>query len=755
MNSVSTSGLVFDPILPAPVIVLLGALLLFFTVQVYWRVGKSVGNWRNLTLLFFRVAGSALVMLLLLQPSRREVLPPPTKDRVTLIGLDTSLSMKQRDAGNESRFDAAKNLLQASGVTAQNGTPADPRLRLFGFDEDARPLPRSILDLVPTGKTTFFHKSINTMLSTPAGDEAVNAVILLTDGHDFEMVNPVKTGMAAHNREAPIYAVALGKQGSVRDVAVRITGYQPYCYVKQKAHIDATLRLIGCELEDLTVQLLRQGQVVQTKRVNAQQLQELPVEFEVAEPVVGQYEYEVHVQPLANEVDTANNSAITYLNVIDQQVRVLLLEGDPYWDTTFLQRSLMRDDKFDVDALIRYGANHLRAIRKTPGTGELRLPETLDQLATYDIVILGRSVDSLPDSPRPNSSGQFALQSAGQSASGQPSLPDLLDQYVKDRGGTVIFSRGRAFQNPPAGDLEPVLWSDKSREHVHLDVTAEGRGLSPFQVLTEGAGGLDTLPDLVDVKIPQETQPLTSVFAVASGRDDATPDPAIVQRHYGQGQVVSIGVDGLWRWSLNAKVESANSPFDRFWDQMILWLLAGRDFIPNRQFSFRPSSANVLLGENVYFHLALRQPDPKVKSVPVTIYFGDTEAGRTTLAPAPASNVRLTAEFLPERTGRYRAVVKLPDGTTQESRFIVFTENLEETEVATDTLYLRQLCEASGGRLIEPGELPKLLKELSNEKSDQTPNIIVRPAWNQAWVFYLAGLLFGLDWFLRRRWGLC
>ena len=121
----------------------------------------------------------------------------------------------------------------------------------------------------------------------------------------------------------PFTRCALGRQGKARDVAVRITGFQPYSYVKQKARINATLRLIGCELEDLTVQLLRRGQVVQTKHLNAQQLQELPVEFEVAEPETGQYEYEVRVPPLENEVDTANNSAITYLNVIDQQIRVL------------------------------------------------------------------------------------------------------------------------------------------------------------------------------------------------------------------------------------------------------------------------------------------------------------------------------------------------------------------------------------------------------------------------------------------------
>jgi hypothetical protein len=752
MNGAPASQLVFDPILSMPVIVLLGMLLLALTVRIYWRVGSSIGRWRNLLLLLFRVAGLALVLMLLLQPSHREFLPPPTKDRVTLIGLDTSLSMKQRDAGGASRFDAAKNLLQTADTVTASGISADPRLRLFEFSEDARPIQKSILDLVPAGKTTLFHKSIGTMLSAPSGDEAVNALILLTDGHDFEMVNPVKTGLAAHNRQAPIYAVAFGKQGKVRDVAVRITGFQPYCYVKQKAHINATLRLIGCELEDLTVQLLRQGGVVQTKHVNAQQLQELPVDFEVAEPVVGQYEYEVHVQPLPDETDTDNNSAITYLNVIDQQIRVLLLEGDPYWDTTFLQRSLMRNDKFDVDALIRYGLNRVRAIRKTPGTGELRLPETLDQLAAYDVVILGRAVDTLGGSSQ---SGQFGLLSGGQGVGGKVDFQTLLDQYVKDRGGTVIFSRGRAFQNSSAEGLEPVLWSDKSRDHVHLDATAEGRGLSPFRVLNSDAGGLDALPDLVDEKIPGQMQPLTSTFAVASGRDDATLQPAIVHRRYGQGQVISIGVDGLWRWSLNAKVEGANAPFDRFWDQMVLWLLAGRDFIPNRQFSFRPSSANILLGEKVYFRLVLRQPDPKIKSVPVTIYFGDAEDGRTTLAPAAEGMGRLTAEFLPERTGRYRAVVNLPDGTTQESRFIVFTENLEETEVVTDTLYLQRLCEASGGRLLQAGDLPKLLSELNSEKADQTPKVLLRPAWNEAWVFYLAGLLFGLDWFLRRRWGLC
>jgi hypothetical protein len=266
---------------------------------------------------------------------------------------------------------------------------------------------------------------------------------------------------------------------------------------------------------------------------------------------------------------------------------------------------------------------------------------------------------------------------------------------------------------------------------------------------------MDALPELFNARTATTTKPLTATLAQSTDRDTGASAPAIVHRRYGRGQVISVGVEGMWRWGLNAKLEGDNLPFDRFWDQLILWLLAGRDFIPNRQFSFRPNSANIQLGEKVYFRLTMRQPDPQVTSVPLTLFFEDKEVGRASLTAPPGDASRLAGEFLPERVGRYRAAARFPDGTQQDARFIVFNENLEETEVTTDTLGLRRLCESSGGRVIEPADLARLLGELDGEKSEATPKTRLRPVWNVAWVFYLIGLLFGLDWFLRRRWGLC
>lgn len=732
----TTTSLVLDPILPVPLVMFVGVILVALTIVAYFKVGSRLGWWKNTVLGVFRLSGIILVLLVLLQPSRLEEIPPPVTKRLTLVAVDTSRSMAQTDVDKASRLEAAKNLLQDADLVRRDGAVNDPALRLFEFSDDAIPVSRPLMDLNAKGQTTRLHRSITTMLGSLGASEGAKALILLTDGHDFEMVNPAKTGLIARQRQVPIYAVPLGKQGQVRDVSVHSTSYQPYCYVKQKARISAMLRLIGCEYEDLQVELLRQNEVIQTQKLNAEENQQMPVQFEVSEKDVGQYEYEIRVTPLEGEVDKENNSAITYLNVIDQEIQVLLLEGSPYWDTTFLQRSLMRNDKMDLDSIVQYAPKKARIIRKKPGDDELKVPTTAEQFNHYDVIILGRSVDKLMNREQFN----------------------LLEDYVKNRGGTVIFSRGRAFDGELAkNDLEPVIWDDDTvNEKVRLQVGREGQSVAPLRILGEQSGGMESVPDLIAGRNAVEKKPLTATLATAQGANGAAPSPGIVQRRFGQGQVVSVGVDGLWRWAFNSKIEGVNTLFDRFWDQMVLWLMAGRDFVPNQQYSLRTSSANILLGEKAYFRVAMRSADASVKDIPIVFYQGDHEVGRTTLNAMPGQDLyRLTAEFLPEKAGKYRASVRFPDGTTQEARFIVYQENLEQTEVATDAGYLKRLCESSGGRLLVPAELAKLNAELRDEKQEVTAKTRLRSVWDRAWFFYLIGLIFGLDWYLRRRWGLC
>jgi hypothetical protein len=330
-----------------------------------------------------------------------------------------------------------------------------------------------------------------------------------------------------------------------------------------------------------------------------------------------------------------------------------------------------------------------------------------------------------------------------------------LEDYVKNHGGAVIFSRGPAFEGDLANnELEPVIWAKLAGEHVRLQVAREGQAIAPFRTI--GApGAMESEPDLIAGYGVVERKPLTATLASAQGASGGDPTPGMVHRRFGEGQVLSIGVDGLWRWAFNAKNQGTNTLFDRFWDQMILWLMAGRDFLPAQQFSLRANSANIPLGEKVYFRAVKRDQDVKANDIPLRIEYNGAEAGRTTLTAADAAAPdKLTGDFLPSKPGKYTATARFPDGTQQSARFIVFDENLEETEVATDAGYLRKLCESSGGRLLQPEEFGKTVREVRNEKIEAVVVHKLSSVWDRPWVFWLIGLLFGADWFLRRRWGL-
>jgi hypothetical protein len=170
----------------------------------------------------------------------------------------------------------------------------------------------------------------------------------------------------------------------------------------------------------------------------------------------------------------------------------------------------------------------------------------------------------------------------------------------------------------------------------------------------------------------------------------------------------------------------------------------------------RANSANIPLGEKIFFRAIIRDARAVNASlnVPLTITRNAVEEGRTSLRPDGHAGDKLIAEFLAGKPGKYTATAKFPDGSTQAARFVVFDDNLEQTEVATDAGYLRKLCESSGGRLLQPEELPKLLAELKADKVEATPMRKLTSVWDRVWVFWVIGLLFGLDWYLRRRWGL-
>ncbi|AHF94749.1 hypothetical protein OPIT5_25325 [Opitutaceae bacterium TAV5] len=741
------SGIVLDPLFPVPFVLLLALILGALALWTWWRTARRLARRHRAALALLRLAAIALVLVLLLQPSRIETLPAAARERVTLIAIDDSRSMRQRDAGRLARLDAARNLLADAGLLPP--AAVSPDIRFFRFGDSASPLsPADIADLRPDSPDTRFHESIRHILDTLAPGEGAHALFLLTDGHDHELVNPAQTALLARNRQVPVHAVPFGSDGIVRDVSVRVVSYQPYHYIRQSVRLTASVRPLGCPYETLDVALLREGVEVERREVVVRDEAQVPVTFEFSEPEAGQFEYEIRIAPLPGEANPGNNSAVSYVNIIDKKIRVLLLEGQPYWDTTFLLRSLRRNDKLDVDSAVAYAPGRIRVNRTTEDSPRFEMPRTASDWNGYDLVILGRAVDKILS---PDQIGELA-------------------RCVQDLGGAVVFARADAFAGGDADrNLQPVSWGDLVRQPAPLRVGREGQNLAPFRLLADASSRAEELPDLIGGYAAGEKKSLATTLA---GLDEPGAFPAMIHRRQGVGQVLAIGVDGLWRWAFNAKVESANTVFDRFWDQTVLWLMGGRDALPNSPYTFRGDTANVLLGEKIRFRVIPRDSLRPLPAVPVIIRRDGSEVARLTATPPAAAsvsgagiadiaetagiNLRLAADYVPVATGRHTAEATLPDGSTQTVRFIVFDDNLEETEVAADLAWLRRLCEGSGGRLLRPEEFAKTLAAVSAPATDaDTPRTRTVTIWDRAWLAWLIAALFALEWWLRRRLGLC
>ncbi|HUF64185.1 MAG TPA: hypothetical protein VMN36_19065 [Verrucomicrobiales bacterium] len=733
MNT-TLATVVWDPVFPMPVIVLLFMATAVLGVWSTYFCAARLSRGRRAVLTAFRVLALALLFLPLFQPAMEESIPRWRPQRLALVALDTSQSMAEKDADGSTRLDAARLLVQKHQL---NGKSPLGICRVYAFDADSRPaLPQDLESLQAAGETTYFDTSLSGILRSLTNREQCVGLFVFTDGHDFEGVPPERLGQLARQHGVPIYPVPLGRTVHLPDVAATMISTQPSIFIGQETRLEAALRFRSCGARQARVELLRGDEVLREQRVTTSGDDEITVGFDVRETEAGQYEYAIRCSGPPEERDLENNTTITYLNVTDARIPLLLLEGEPHWDTSFLQRTLARNERMSLDAVFAVGPENVHRARSDatlPSLGEI----TPAALGRYPVVVVGRGVERL-----------LSEESIA-----------ALKQEVQDRGLTLIFARGRPGTSAMWEELSPAPLGESFTGPVQIAAGGSRGSVAPLEVL-EGPGK-DTLPDLPGAAILGELKTLTSVEASAADAAQKNILPAMLLRQHGAGQVFAVALDGLWKWALHAGAETENNIYDRFWNQLLLNLIARSNRLPSDRAQLTVARANVQTGERIDFLLrippsidgrALEFPNPPR----IRIARENLEAGTVEMRREDASSP-WTGAMIAEQAGRFRAETALPGGESVGCRFGVYTPQSETTDVATDVEYLRKLATASGGRVLDAASLPGMLENLERAAAAESaaPPMVRRSSlWDRAQVFWLLCGLFGMDWFLRRRWGL-
>ncbi|MCC6697911.1 MAG: VWA domain-containing protein [Candidatus Hydrogenedentes bacterium] len=746
-------NLTFDPAFPVPAIAGLGAVLAVLVVLAYKRAEGRAGWIRRTLLATIRLTALLGLLLVLLRPMRAEPVQAQGAKPVFAIVTDNSASMRTPDAAGEPRYRAVANALTNSKEALLTGLASRYDVRFFTFAKEAREVSLDkILDPAePQGTATDLNEALIQSTGSIAS-HPVAGMLLISDGRDNAGGNLEQAAIHLKGTRTPVWTVPVGSDTQTKDLFVTARLSQNFLFVKQPASLKVSLSQSGYSGFYAKVNLYREDEYVGAQQVmlkgNA-----VSVDFPVQEDAKGVFRYAVRVDPLPDEADTGNNSRTVFARVVDEKSRVLLVEAKPYWDSKFLLRALQKDPNLEVTSVFQLTPDKAFAIAEKPGsdpatkatvTQGVHLPASKDELYRYDCLIFGKDIDTLL------SSEQLAL----------------LRAYLIDRGGSIVFSRGRAYEqdNAVLSSLEPVEWSDETLRHARIELTPEGldsplfafgRPLAPDLILRE-------LPDLVSITKVESEKSLSVILARVAQQEEGSEAlgaqvAAISYQRFGRGKVMSIGTAGLWRWAfMPPALAEYDDIYQRFWSQMIRWLIFESDFLPGQEISFRTSQYAYNVGERVLFSVRTQFVDQQDYSPEVTVKAPDGSTSQIALSPDDEAPGTYSAHYQPEKEGEFEATLRSTVGEPREAseRFTVYADSIESRFVAANPDALQRISHTTGGdtlTLDQLSEVPQLVEAFERAaRKEQKPT----DAWDTMEVFSaLIGLL-ALEWLARRRTGL-
>jgi hypothetical protein len=736
----------FDPYVPlalwVPLALAAAALLAVYALA----VGRRLAGWRRWAVPALMAAAVAVPLVILLNPTwlRRAELPPG-KPLLTVL-VDASASMAVRDAsGGQSRYREACGIAKAAGELADRYEVA-----LRAFAGDSAPVSPQALDAKNAdGAATDLAAALDRALDDerPQGQ----AVLLLSDGID-------NAGGGARFREtmarakalgAPVYTKTLGGPTEVRDLEVGLKRPQELAFVRQPVPVAVTLRQRGALAASVNLRLLLEGKEVEKRTAKLQADATTEEVFQVTQDKAGLFRYEVQADVLPGEASPDNNTAPLLLRVIDQPVRVLLLEGKPYWDTKFLTRTLSMDESVELTAVVQLAAGRLleRTITRKAAPEAWAIEKDAARfladpagLATYQIVILGRGAEVFL-------SDEALVR---------------LRKWLNDEDGSLVCFRGAPSSeiNQRLDELMPVRWSPSPEARFRVHWSEEGQSLGWLPAGAEG-DPLAGMPSLAAAPLA-EVKPYAATVLATSVAGGGRAVPAVTYRPVGamgSGRVVVVEGAGMWRWAfLPPQNKDRDELYGTLWRSLVRWLVTNVGLLPSQRLALRADKAAFTAGENATATLLVREsrwsggvPRLEVSGPPLE------KPQVVACRPWGAAPGQYHADLGRLAEGRYRirVVGAEKDETSAEAALDVRGNLKERLELTARPDLMKWIAETSGGAALESADPATLARQFEAHLLRSRPERIIRaPAWDRWWVLVAAFALWGATWGLRRRSGL-
>ena len=699
------STLLWEYTLPLMLIALLAAGFVVLLVLQWRDLSRRVGAGARMGLCALRGLAYLLLILVLLNPTLMiqkvlRLLPS------LAVVLDTSSSMALPDAQNPSRLDSALKYLNADQDAPLETFSKNYQVKLYQFDETARPLSKADLATIKAnGHTTDITGSLTTLLeenraTPPAG------ILLLSDGGHHGSV----TGLD-YLRQAnlPIVTAGIGKPETYQDIHVASVKAPSLTFLHYPVAIQATLQIWGYAGTRIPVVLKRAGRVVSTQTVQVNSGEnEYQVAFEAFPEDIGEFTYTVGVAPRLGEALTDNNTKTFPISVARDKIRVLLVCGSPTWNYRFLRQAFKQDPSVDLISFV---------ILRTP-SDVVNVPESqlslipfptqrlfTQELHNFDLIIFEN----------------FSFQSY---------FPwyylENVRDYVREGGafamigGSLAFAQG-GYAGTPIEEILPVTMRPDRNDYRTLPqrmlLTQEGMRHPITRLASdpqENERVWQSLTDLDAINLVAQAKPDATVLGVSSGRFvGSTAAPLLAIQRFGKGRTLALMTDYTWKWNFQMAGQlDSNQYYLQFIRQLGRWLIRDPGL---KQVRIMADATEFPLGSEVTGTVQVLQDDYQPATQATTTAKLQTPSGIGQALPlVPTSNPgEFAYRFPADDAGLYSLDVQADIGpTTREAnRLLLRVSNLggEQQNAAPNHVLLKEIADQTGGTFFainDPGRPP-------------------------------------------------
>jgi uncharacterized membrane protein len=759
-------------------IVLAAAILLagMFYLRAFGQLKR--GQWQTLFLL--RSFAILLVVMLIFRPVYSHQKQLTNKPSLIFL-LDRSASMSiADDASGVTRFNQARGQIEKWREKLQN----DFDLRVVDFAENARPLKdfSELNGLAPDGASTSLAGAIAAAGRQVPRDD-VEAVILLSDGINNTARNPLE---AADKAGLRLHAIGVGaslrSSTSYRDVQVSSIDCPDRMTMGNLARISATVEGIGLPGRVVQVHLEEDGKKIAEQEltlgpnqgdspifrgdgaVSQGDLQLAPKNATVpagAQPVTfdfrpmekGKHTYAVIVPPLAEEKIAENNRRRAISLVVEAGIKVLYIEGTLRAEYGALaDRFLAKDPDLQFYALVQTRPNVFLKRTNMNGVDLAAIPKDAETFGKFDVFILG-DLDS----------SYF-----------RPEQQELLVNRIREGAGLIMLGGYHSlgpggYSGTPLGNVLPMQLGSReigqatdpflptlTPDGVRHPIFANIAGFFPTE---QGPAKMPGLPPLDGCTKVESARPGATVLANLSAEKNSMPVLAV--QPLDKGRTAIFTGDTTRKWQQGPKAMNQESPYLRFWGQMVRWL-AGR-------------ASNLEAGANLAAALdkAYYEPEEGIR-ISATVRDKEGQAAANakvtakiagpggksttlTLAPEPGSPGRYDAVFDPPAPGEYQFDMIATLGnerlTADKLAAEVGRPNLEFEKLDLDDKLLARLAAYTKGRYLHISSADLLLDQLdrsTRSRSEFTEGKLYNPPL--FWAMFVGVL--SLEWILRKKYQL-